>query len=156
MRPLPLLDSFKACEAKYFVNPRYSKLYPERRQEWKPLHARAALIKKEECVGDFLRYEMIIRVEEGHTPFPLLAQMLYTLAKNIFLKRHYLWIMYSYMNVVSQSIMAKVLCKPHFENPHLVTGRCETGKSKSARISPYYKFQKRIHDGSVSGSWPPL
>ena len=44
--------------------------------------------------------------------------------------------------------LAKVLYKPH-----LVTGRCETGKSKSAIISPYSRFQKKIHDGTVSGSW---
>ena len=36
--------------------------------------------------------------------------------------------------------LAKVLCKPHFEKSHLVTGHCETGKSKSARIGPYFKF----------------
>ena len=49
--------------------------------------------------------------------------------------------------------LAKVLCKPHFEKPHLVTGRSEMGKSKSARIGPYSKFHKPIHDGSVSWSW---
>ena len=51
--------------------------------------------------------------------------------------------------------IALVLYKPHFEKPHLVMGRCEeTGKSKSAWIGPYSKFQKCIHDGSVSRSWP--
>ena len=44
------------------------------------------------------------------------------------------------------STVAKVLCKPHFEKPHLVMGRCETGKSKSAWIGPYSKYQKYIHD----------
>ena len=59
--------------------------------------------------------------------------------------------------------MAKVLCKhpfdfprfenPCFENPHFEnllfrTGHCITGKSKSAIIGPYSKFQKHIHDGS--------
>ena len=34
-------------------------------------------------------------------------------------------------------IMAKVLCKPHFDKTHLVKGRWETGKSKSARIGPW-------------------
>ena len=41
--------------------------------------------------------------------------------------------------------MAKVLCKPHWE---------KTGQSKSVRIGQYSKFQKHIHDGSVSRSWP--
>ena len=49
--------------------------------------------------------------------------------------------------------LAKVLCKPHFEKPHLKMGRCEMGKLKSAIISPYSRFQKKIHDGTVSGSW---
>ena len=45
--------------------------------------------------------------------------------------------------------MAKVLCKPRFqnrrfeipcfENPHFGTGRCVTGQFKSARIGPYSK-----------------
>ena len=43
--------------------------------------------------------------------------------------------------------MTKVLRKPHFEKPHLVMGLSETGKSKSASISPY-SFQKYIHN------WP--
>ena len=38
-------------------------------------------------------------------------------------------------------LVAKVLCKPH-----LVTGHCEAGKSKSARIGPNSNFQKHIHD----------
>ena len=51
------------------------------------------------------------------------------------------------------SLMAKVLCKPRFdfprfENPHFITGRCEMGKSRSARIRLYSKFQKYFHD------WP--
>ena len=41
---------------------------------------------------------------------------------------------------ILHQLQAKVLCKPHFEKPHLVTERCETGKSKSAGISHYSKF----------------
>ena len=45
----------------------------------------------------------------------------------------------------SITAMAKVLCKPRFdfprfENPHFITGRCKTRKSKSARIGPYSNF----------------
>ena len=39
--------------------------------------------------------------------------------------------------------------QPHFEKPHLVTGRWETGKSKSAQMGPFSNFQKYIHDWSA-------
>ena len=60
------------------------------------------------------------------------------------------------------SRVAKVLCKrcfsfphfesPRFENPYFTTVRCKTGKSKRARIGPYSKYQKYIHDGQYLGA----
>ena len=54
-------------------------------------------------------------------------------------------------------INAKVLCKPRFQYPHFEMptfqiprfemGHFETGQFKSARIGPYSKFQKHIHNG---------
>ena len=58
---------------------------------------------------------------------------------------------------MKHAFMAKVLCKPRFEFPHFEiprfeTGHCLTGQFKSARIGPYSKYQKHIHDGLCLGA----
>ena len=50
--------------------------------------------------------------------------------------------------------LAKVLCKPHFENPQLVTEPCETGSPKVLESAPIPNFKSKFMIGQLPDTDP--